>query len=66
MRRGVHLLAAAAVAGWIVFGVAPDGWGWLGMVIIGACGAASAWLNVRDAARQRRPSTPVAADTMTE
>ncbi len=59
-------LAAAALAGWIAFGVVPDGWGWLGMVIIGACGAASAWLNVRDAARQRRPITPVAADTMTE
>jgi drug/metabolite transporter (DMT)-like permease len=59
-------LAAAALAGWVVFGVVPDGWGWLGMVIIGACGAASAWLNVRDAARERRPITPVAADTMTE
>jgi len=59
-------LAAAAMAGWIVFGVVPDGWGWLGMVIIAACGAASAWLNVRDAARQRRPITAVTADTVGE
>jgi drug/metabolite transporter (DMT)-like permease len=59
-------LAAAALAGWLVFGVVPDGWGWLGMVIIAVCGAASAWLNIRDAARQRRPITTVAADTMTE
>ncbi len=59
-------LATAALAGWVAFGDAPDGWGWLGMVIIGACGAASAWLNVRDAAQQRRPITPVAAETMTE
>jgi drug/metabolite transporter (DMT)-like permease len=59
-------LAAAALAGWMVFRVVPDGWGWLGMVIIAVCGAASAWLNIRDAARQQRPITTVAADTMTE
>jgi drug/metabolite transporter (DMT)-like permease len=59
-------LATAALAGWIAFGVVPDGWGWLGMVIIGACGAASAWLNVREAAQQRRPITAVAADTVAE
>lgn len=59
-------LAAAALAGWLVFGAVPDAWGWIGIVIIGACGAASAWLNVRDAARARRPITPVAADTVTD
>jgi drug/metabolite transporter (DMT)-like permease len=59
-------LAAAAIAGWVVFGTVPDGWGWAGMVIIAACGAASAWLNVRDAARQRRPITAVAADTVSD
>jgi drug/metabolite transporter (DMT)-like permease len=59
-------LAAAAIAGWFVFGVAPDGWGWVGMVIIAACGAASAWLNVRDAARQQRPITPVAANSVND
>jgi hypothetical protein len=30
------------------------------------CGAASAWLNIREAAQQRRPITPVAADTVNE
>jgi drug/metabolite transporter (DMT)-like permease len=59
-------LAAAAIAGWVVFGALPDSWGWVGMVIIAACGAASAWLNVRDAARQRRPITAVAADTVSD
>jgi drug/metabolite transporter (DMT)-like permease len=59
-------LAAAAIAGWFVFGVVPDGWGWVGMVIIAACGAASAWLNVRDAARQHRPITPVAANSVSD
>jgi drug/metabolite transporter (DMT)-like permease len=59
-------LATAALAGWIAFGVVPDGWGWLGMVIIGVCGAASAWLNVREAAQQRRPITAVAADTVSD
>jgi drug/metabolite transporter (DMT)-like permease len=59
-------LATAAIAGWFVFGAVPDGWGWVGMVIIAACGAASAWLNVRDAARQRRPITAVAADTVSD
>jgi drug/metabolite transporter (DMT)-like permease len=59
-------LAVAALAGWIAFGVAPDGWGWVGMVIIAICGAASAWLNVRDAAQQRRPITAVAADTVAQ
>jgi drug/metabolite transporter (DMT)-like permease len=59
-------LAAAALAGWIVFRVVPDGWGWLGMVIIATCGAASAWLNIREAAQQRRPVTSVAADTVVD
>lgn len=59
-------LATAALAGFIAFGDAPDGWGWLGMAIIAACGAASAWLNVREAEQQRRPMTPVAAETVTE
>jgi drug/metabolite transporter (DMT)-like permease len=56
-------LASAAVAGWWVFGVWPDGWGWAGMAIIGACGAASAWLNVRAA---RTTASPLAADTTVE
>ena len=50
-------LAVAALAGYIAFGVVPDGWGWVGMAIIGICGAASAWLNVRAAADKQRPVT---------
>lgn len=59
-------LAVAVLAGYIVFGLAPDGWSWVGIVIIGICGAASAWLNVRAAAERQRPVTAVAADTLAE
>jgi drug/metabolite transporter (DMT)-like permease len=59
-------IAVAALAGWLVFSVTPDGWGWIGMAVIAACGAGSAWLNVREAARRDRPVTAVAADTIGE
>lgn len=59
-------LAMAALAGYIAFGVVPDGWGWLGMAIIALCGAASAWLNVRAAAEKYRPVSAVQADTVAE
>lgn len=59
-------LVVAAFAGYVAFGVVPDGWGWVGMAVIGICGAASAWLNVRAAADKQRPVTAVAADTVSE
>jgi drug/metabolite transporter (DMT)-like permease len=59
-------LGAAALAGFIAFGVVPDAWGWLGMAVIGCCGAASAWLNMREAAAQHRPMSAVQADTIAE
>ena len=58
--------AVAALAGWVAFGVAPDGWGWAGMAIIGISGAASAWLNVRAAAHKLRPVGAVQADTIAQ
>jgi drug/metabolite transporter (DMT)-like permease len=57
-------LGAAALAGWAAFGMVPDRWGVIGMVIIAACGALAAWLNVREAAAKQRPVTSVAADTI--
>lgn len=36
------------------------------MAIIGVCGAASAWLNVRAAAERHRPVSAVQADTVAE
>jgi len=51
----------AALVGWLVFRDAPDAWGWVGMAVIAACGAASAWLNVRDA---RHVVTVTEADTV--
>lgn len=59
-------LAVAALAGFLVFGLVPDGWGWLGMAVIGVCGAASAWLNVRAAAERHRPVSAVQVDTVAE
>ena len=59
-------LGVAALAGYIAFGVAPDGWGWVGMAVIAACGAASAWLNVRAAAARLRPVSAVQVDTLAE
>jgi drug/metabolite transporter (DMT)-like permease len=59
-------IAVAAVAGYVVFGVVPDGWGWLGMAVIAVCGAAAAWLNMREAAHRRQPVSAVTADTVSE
>jgi drug/metabolite transporter (DMT)-like permease len=58
-------IAFAALVGWLVFGAVPDGWGWLGMAVIAACGAGGAWLNVRDAT-PRRPVSAVELDTLAD
>ncbi len=59
-------LAVAALAGFIVFGAVPDGWGWIGMAVIAGCGAGSAWLNLRSAAAKHRPVSAVQADTIAD
>ncbi len=60
-------IAAAALLGWLLFRQLPDFWGWVGMAIISACGATSAWLNLRSAAAaRRRADAPVAADTIAD
>ncbi len=56
-------IAFAVVGSWLVFRHVPDGWAWVGMAVIAACGAASAWLNVRSA---RTPPSPVAADMIAD
>jgi drug/metabolite transporter (DMT)-like permease len=38
----------AMLGGWIVFSHVPDGWSLLGILLIAICGAAGAWLTVRD------------------
>ncbi|MBS0446824.1 MAG: DMT family transporter [Proteobacteria bacterium] len=53
----------ALIASWFVFRHVPDGWAWVGMAVIAACGAASAWLNVR---ASRTPESVVAADTIAD
>jgi drug/metabolite transporter (DMT)-like permease len=58
-------IAVAAAVSWLVFRHAPDAWGWAGMGVVALCGAASAWLNVRQAAA-RQPVSAVAADTMAD
>lgn len=53
----------AAAVSFAVLGHAPDTWGWVGMAVVAACGATSAWLNVR---RVAVPSSVVAADTIAD
>lgn len=56
----------AAVASWLVFQHAPDAVGWIGMGMIAACGATSAWLNVREAAAARMPVSTLGADPIAD
>ena len=58
-------IGAAAAVSWMVFRYVPDGWAWVGMGVIAASGAASAWLNMRQTASQAVTST-VAADTIAD
>ena len=55
-------IAFALAVSFVVFRHVPDGWAWVGMAVIAACGAVSAWLNARQANAQR-PASIVAADT---
>ncbi len=60
-------IGVAALLGWLMFGQLPDFWAWVGMAIVSACGATSAWLNLRSAGAQaRRADAPVAADTIAD
>ncbi|MDM4767247.1 DMT family transporter [Pelomonas sp. SE-A7] len=54
-------IAFAAAIGWFAFDHAPDGFAWLGMAVVSACGAAAAWLNVREK-QQAAVSTDTIAD----
>jgi drug/metabolite transporter (DMT)-like permease len=56
-------IAIAVLMGWAALGDVPDGWAWVGMVVIAACGAATAVLNMRAASRARREPSAVEADT---
>lgn len=56
----------AALVSWAVFRQLPDGFGWLGMAVIAACGAASAWLNMREAARRHEAVSALAADSVVD
>ena len=47
-------IAFAAGIAWVWLGDAPDLWGWAGMGVIAACGAASVWLNFREAEARSR------------
>jgi drug/metabolite transporter (DMT)-like permease len=41
-------IAFAMLAGWLVFSHVPDGWSVVGIAMIAFCGAAGAWLTVRE------------------
>lgn len=51
-------IAFAMLAGMLVFAHVPDGWSMVGIVMIAVCGAAGAWLTVRE---RRLPLEPAAA-----
>ena len=57
-------IGVAALIGWLAFDHLPDSWAWVGMAVVSACGAAAAWLNVRQA--QRPAASPVALDTIAD
>ena len=59
-------LGMAVVVGWAAFRQAPDFWGWVGMAVIAACGAASAWLNVREAAQRQQALSAVSVDSIVD
>lgn len=40
-------IAFAMVGGWLVFSHVPDAWSLLGIALVAACGAAGAWLTMR-------------------
>ena len=44
----------ASITGWIAFRHVPDGWAFVGMLVVAACGAASVWLNLRESAAAQR------------
>jgi len=52
----------AVIGGWVAFAHTPDGWSLLGMCVIAACGAAGAWLTLRE---NRALRTPVLAPVET-
>ncbi|MEP6824749.1 MAG: DMT family transporter [Ramlibacter sp.] len=41
-------IAFAMLGGWLMFSHLPDGWSIVGMAMIAVCGAAGAWLTVRE------------------
>ncbi len=48
-------IAFAMLGGWIVFNHMPDHWSLLGMAMIAFCGAASAWLAMRESRLRLEP-----------
>jgi len=51
-------IAFAMLGGWLVFSHVPDGWSLVGMVLIAVCGAAGAWLTVRESRIVPEPVEP--------
>lgn len=48
-------IAFALLGGWLVFSHVPDGWSLIGIGMIASCGAAAAWLAVRESRLQLEP-----------
>jgi drug/metabolite transporter (DMT)-like permease len=54
-------IAFAMLGGWLVFSHVPYGWSMAGMVMIAVCGAAGAWLTVREGRRPMETAEAVQA-----
>lgn len=49
-------IAFAMLGGWLVFSHVPDGWALMGMALIAVCGAAGAWITVRESRVRLEPA----------
>lgn len=47
-------LGFAAFSGWLVFDHVPDAWAFVGIAVVGVCGATSVWLNLRESSAAQR------------
>jgi drug/metabolite transporter (DMT)-like permease len=57
-------IPCALLAGWLVYGHIPDQWAVLGMLVIALCGAASAWLSIRERSSAPESGRPAALKTI--
>ncbi len=58
-------LGFAVIGGWLMFGRVPDGWSFLGIAVIAACGIINAWISLRNNRALLATSTLTSTSTST-